>query len=68
MKSHHKIFGRIRDDGNIDILYASDGAPVTRIDADVYPVESTLSARYEHPRGIVLTREDAESLGIEIES
>ena len=60
------IFGRINNDGNVDVLTATDGEPVTRIDADVYPVGSNLSARYEHPTGITLTREDAVKIGVEI--
>ena len=61
------IFGRINAEGNVDILHVEDGYPVTRIDADIYPVGSDLSTRYEHPEGITLTKEDAEALGIEIE-
>lgn len=60
------MFYRINDDGNAIILHES-GEMVTRIDANVYPVGSDLSARYEHPEGIVLTVEDAERLGIEKE-
>jgi hypothetical protein len=60
------MFYRINDDGNAIIL-EDDGSIVTRIDANVYPVGSDLSARYEHPEGIVLTVEDAEKLGIEVE-
>jgi len=37
------------------------------LDEDVYPVNSDWGARYEHPRGIVLSLEDADRLGIEIE-
>lgn len=60
------MFYRINDDGNAIILHES-GEMVTRIDANVYPVGSDLSARYEHPEGIVLTIADAEKLGIEVE-
>jgi len=60
-----KIFYRLNGDGNAVILYASDGEPVTMLDENVYPVGgSPLSARYEHPAGIVLTVEDAEKIGI----
>jgi hypothetical protein len=59
-------FGRVRTDGNINILYAAEGDVVTSMDANVYPVGSVLSTRYERPEGIVLTRADAESLGIQI--
>jgi len=58
------IFYRINEEGIADILYASDGMAVTRLDEDVYPVGSDLSARYEHADGIVLTIEDAEKIGI----
>lgn len=61
------IFGRVNEDGNIYIGYVSEGEPVCRLDADVYPVGSDFSVRYEHPEGIVLTRVDAEKLGIDIE-
>lgn len=66
--SKNEIFGRINNDGNVAILYAEDGAAVTRLDANVYPVGSELSVRYEHPEGIVLTRSDAAKLGIKIEA
>jgi|GEM_PF-1872469 len=66
------IFGRLLENGNVAVIYETDGAPVTRLDASVYPVdsegnESDFSARYEHPEGIILTRADAEKIGIEIE-
>jgi hypothetical protein len=60
------MFYRINDDGNAIIL-EDDGSIVTRIDANVYPVGSNCSARYEHPEGITLTIEDAQRLGIEVE-
>jgi len=44
------MFYRIDDDGNAIIL-EDDGSIVTRIDANVYPVGSNCSARYEHPEG-----------------
>ena len=59
-----KMFYRKNNEGHAVILYSSDGAPVTRIDANVYPVGSDLSACYEHPAGIVLTVSDAEKIGI----
>lgn len=61
------MFGRKLENGNIAILEDEDGSPVTRIDANIYPVNSDKSARYEHPEGIILTAEDAENLNIEIE-
>jgi hypothetical protein len=36
--------------------------------SSVYPIGSALSARYEHPEGIILTPHDAEALGIEIQN
>lgn len=65
MENTNKMFYRLNDNDNGDavILYDS-GEPVTRIDANVYPVDSELSARYEHAQGIVLTVADAEKIGI----
>jgi len=65
--SEPEIFGRIREDGDIDVLHYESGEAVTRIDASVYPVGSDLSARWEHAAGIVLTREDAEKIGLYLE-
>lgn len=61
------IFGRRRNDGNIDVLHTEDGEAVTILDSSVYPVGSEFGARYHHPQGIVLTPEDAASIGLEIE-
>ena len=61
-----KMFYRITDEGNAEI-FNNDGQAVTRIDANVYPVGSILSAMHEHPEGVILTVEDAESLNIEPE-
>lgn len=60
------MFYRTNTNGNAVVLN-DDGTAVTRIDADVYPVGSNLSARYEHAEGVVLTVEDAEKIGIEAE-
>ena len=62
-----EMLGRINNVGNVDVLYVESGEVVTRIDANVYPVGSELSARYEHAEGIVLSRDDAEKIGLEIE-
>ena len=56
------LFYRLKN-GNAQI-FESDGSVATRIDANVYPVGSQLSAKYEHPRGIILTIADAKKLGI----
>ena len=66
----NSIFGRINTQGNVDVLFAEDGERVTSFDntiETVYPVDSSLSAEYEHAEGIVLTQEDAEKIGLEIE-
>lgn len=62
------FFGRINADGDVNVLHVGDGEFATRLDASVYPVGSDVSARYEHPNGIVLTAEDASKLGIDIEA
>lgn len=64
------IFGRKNENGDIDVLYVEDGYPVTRLDEEmpiVYPINSELSAFYEHPEGITLTLEDAQKIGLEID-
>lgn len=69
-----ELFGRIRPDGNVDVLDA-DGCPATQIPTSmwwnvhptVWPVGSDLGIGYDHPEGIVLTREDAERIGLELE-
>ena len=60
------MFYRINENGNAVILN-DDGTAVTRIDANVYPVGSVLSASHEHAEGIVLTVADAQKIGIEAE-
>ena len=62
-----QIFGRFDEDGNVMLLHVEDGHAVTRLDADIYPVGSDLSTRWDHPEGIVITPEDAAELGVEIE-
>lgn len=66
--SINEVFGRINEKGNVDVLYAEDGAQVTRLDVDgVYPVGSELSTRYDHAEGIVISVEDANRIGLTIE-
>ena len=60
------MFYRINEQKNAEI-FENDGERVTRIDANVYPVDSDVSARYEHAHGIVLTIADAQKLNISIE-
>lgn len=61
------VFGRLNSMGNVDILFVDDGYPVTCLDADVFPVNSDLGARYDHAEGITITLADAKRLGIDIE-
>lgn len=61
------FFGLLTDGGNVAVFHVEDGAPATRLDALVYPIDSGTSARHEHPEGIVLRRADADDLGIEVE-
>lgn len=62
-----EFFGRLNDDGNVDVLHVESGEAATRLDADVYPIGADLSARYEHPQGIVLSCEDARTIGLRID-
>lgn len=57
------MFYRINEQQNAQI-FNDDGSVASRIDADVYPVGSDTSTRYEHPEGIVLSVEDAKKIGI----
>lgn len=59
------LFGRVVENGVA--VFESDGSVATRIDANIYPINSSLSARYEHPEGIVISSEDAVKIGLEIE-
>lgn len=60
-----EIFARENADGNFDIFH-EDGVAVTSLDG-CWPLNSSLSGSYQHPEGIVLDREQVESLGIELE-
>lgn len=59
------LFGRAVENGVA--VFEADGSVATRIDANIYPVGSSLGARYEHPEGIIISVEDAEKIGLEIE-
>lgn len=62
------IFARKRKDRDYDILYTDDGdIKVTRIDANVYPVGSNKSAKYEFLEGNVLSKGDVKKLKLDIE-
>lgn len=58
------IFGRITESGDVAILDVKDGSAITRLDVNLYPVGSSVSTRYEHPEGIVLSKDDAVKAGI----
>ena len=58
-------FGRMVNE-NVAV-FEKDGSAATRIDENIYPVGSSVSTRYEHPAGIVISQEDAEKIGLEIE-
>ena len=60
------FFARSIDTQTVTVLH-DDGTVATRLDASVYPVGSDLSARYEHPEGIVLFTHDATAIGLDIE-
>lgn len=60
------MFYRENDNGDA-VIFNSDGSVATKIDANVYPIGSNLSARYEHASGIILAVSDAEEIGIEEE-
>ena len=64
----YTIFARLRTDGNYDIFWES-GEAVTQMPevTGVYAVYSGFGIAYEHAGGIVLTIDDVEKLGIEIE-
>lgn len=60
------FYGIEQGDGNVVVLHVEDGLAATRLDASVWPIGSKVSARYDHPQGIILSREDAEKLGLQI--
>ena len=64
----NEVFGRINNDGNVDILDINDGDRVTRLNVDgIYPVNSLLSTKYEHTHGIILLMDQCKTLNIAIE-
>lgn len=62
------FFARRIDTQTVAVLNIEDGDAATRLDANVYPVGSDLSARHEHPEGIVLFAHDATAIGLDIEA
>lgn len=65
---HGEFFGRINENGDVAVFHES-GEAATRMDCSLYTVDSdgSKSVRYEHPEGIIITRADAEKIGLEIE-
>jgi hypothetical protein len=61
------FFGRLNRHGDVMVLHVGDGAAVTRMDCNIYPVGANFSVQYEHPEGIVISRGDADSIGLDIE-
>ena len=61
------MFYRLNDDGNA-VVFDDDGSVATRMDANVYPVGSDVSARHEHANGIVLSVSDACDAGVSKEA
>ncbi|OCF98775.1 hypothetical protein A9G10_05995 [Gilliamella sp. wkB308] len=68
----NEVYGKLNADGNVSLLYANDGYPVTRLDTagfgTLYPVDSDVSTCYEHPEGIVVTLSDCHRLKIDVEN
>ena len=61
------MFYRLNDNGDAQI-FEDSGEVATQIDANVYPIDSNFSTRYEHPDGIILSVEDAIKSGVLNES
>ena len=57
------MFYRLNEKGNAAI-FNDAGTVVTSMAANVYPVGSDVSARYDHPGGIVLSVSDAYAAGV----
>ena len=57
-------------DETYSLLYSDNGYPVTKLDECfpiVWPINSELSAYYEHSEGITLNESDFKKTGIELE-
>lgn len=61
------MYGKMTPKGHVE-LFHSDGKRVTRLvtKTPVWPVGSGLSTAWTHPDGLVIHRENAEKLKIEI--
>ena len=63
----NSIFGRINGADNVELFHA-DGTVITQLEAcGIYPDDSEVSVRYEHPEGIVVSRADAKLLNVRME-
>lgn len=60
------LFGRKNDNGTVTV-FNQNGEIATRIDANIYPIDSELSAKHEHANGITITLSDAKKIGLSIE-
>lgn len=72
MTNLNEVFGRMNEQGTVDILYIETGERVTVLNANAMTSNHNAdpSARhctYEHAEGIELTVKTTKSLGIEIE-
>jgi hypothetical protein len=65
------IFGQlINDETSVAVLHTDTGERVTQLDSSypiLYPVDSGFSTLYEHPNGIILSLDDANRIGLDIE-
>lgn len=63
------FFGRVVNPyGDIGVFHVEDGEAATRMDCpNLYPVDSDMGVQYEHPQGIVISRRDADRIGLTIE-
>ena len=66
MLNTNQVIARKTENG-YQILTADTGESVTRLNANVYPINSDYSSRIEHPEGIALSELDVIGLGIIID-
>lgn len=63
------VFGRVREDGNVQVCSKAYGLPATRMPrwTCVWPENSSLSCAHEHPEGLVLNPDQAKEIGLTLE-
>lgn len=69
-KPANSCFGQVNEDGGVMLFHIEDGEALTRFREDwptTYAINSGFSCEYEHPEGIVISKQDAESLGVNIQ-